>query len=181
MPTPDDIPALVLRLARLAEADDWARRLNPAQAAALDFLARANRFSRSPSHLAEWLGTTRGTVSQTLKALAARGLVAEEQAPRDRRSISYALTEAGRAALGQDAALQRDIAALPQAQAIATADALATLLRARLARRNWRAFGLCRICRHHMPDPGGETGYCRLLQVALAAGEPAQICAEHAA
>jgi DNA-binding MarR family transcriptional regulator len=181
MTVPDDLPDLVLRLARLAEAGDWARGLNPAQAAALDYLARANRFSRAPSHLAEWLGSTRGTVSQTLKALAARGLVAEGQAPRDRRSISYALTEAGRDMVGADRALRADVAALPPAQAAAAADALATLLRNMLARRNRRAFGLCRTCRHHRPDAGGETGYCRLLEVPLSAGELDQICAEHAA
>ncbi len=113
MTSASDLPELLLRLSRLAEAEGWDRGLNPAQAAALAYLARANRFSRAPSHLADWLGATRGTVSQTLKSLAARGLVAEGPAPRDRRSISYALTEAGQAALAGADGLAAALAALP--------------------------------------------------------------------
>lgn len=180
MATPEDLPDLILRLARLAEGEGWGHGLNPTQSTALAFLARANRFSRAPSHLADWLGTTRGTVSQTLKSLAARGLVVESPSPRDRRSISYSLTDAGSAALERTSALADALAALPPGQAMATADTLARLLRSLLARQSHRLFGLCRTCRHHQPKPDG-TAFCALLSVPLQIAEKDQLCAEHAA
>lgn len=175
-----DLPELLLRLSRLAEAEGWDRGLNPAQAAALAYLARANRFSRAPSHLADWLGATRGTVSQTLKSLAARGLVAEGPAPRDRRSISYALTESGQAAVAGADGLVAALADLPATQADQAAETLAALLRGLLDKRGHRPFGLCRNCRHHRPALAGGSAFCSLLSVSLEAAETTQICAEFA-
>ena len=60
------------------------------------YLARANRFSRGPSHLADWLGTTRGTVSQTLKALERDGLISRKAYPTVPVTVEYALTPLGR-------------------------------------------------------------------------------------
>lgn len=180
MTRPDDLSELLLRLSRLADAEIWALGLNPAQAAALDYLSRANRFSRAPSQLADWLGATRGTVSQTLKALAARGLVAESPSPRDRRSISYDLTDAGRAALAHPSSLAQAAASLPKAEALAAASALSELLKDLLKRRGHRPFGLCHSCRHHQLQPAG-TAFCGLLSVALLPAEADQICAEQAA
>ena len=174
------LPELILRLSRLAEAESWVQGLNPAQAAALAYLGRANRFSRAPSQVAGWLGATRGTVSQTLKALAARGLVTEAPSPHDRRSISYSLTAAGRAALAHPAPLAEAAATLPPAQAKAAAQVLALLLREMLARQGNRPFGLCRSCRHHQPR-GLAGAWCNLLSQPLAPQEADQICHEHAA
>ena len=61
------IRTLIERLAKITTAVDWQDGLNPAQYNALSYLALANRYSRSPSHVADYLCTTRGTASQTLK------------------------------------------------------------------------------------------------------------------
>ena len=87
--------ALLDRVFRVFSSEEWEEGINPAQRAALAYLARANRFSRSPSHVAEYLNSTRGTVSQTLKALTRKGLVAEHPSTTDKRSISYDVTPAG--------------------------------------------------------------------------------------
>jgi DNA-binding MarR family transcriptional regulator len=171
---------LLLRAARLTEAGDWDTGLNPAQAAALAYLARANRFSRAPSHLAEWLGTTRGTVSQSLKSLAARGLVQEQAAPRDRRSISYALTDAGLAALSARRGATAAAEALGPEVLQALELGLTSLLRSLLERNGKRAFGLCLTCRHHQTSDGAA-GFCTLLSEAIPAHETQKICIEHAA
>jgi DNA-binding MarR family transcriptional regulator len=76
--------------------------LNPAQWEALRFLGRANRYSRNPTALTDFLGTTKGTVSQTLIALERKRLVTREPDRRDRRSIRIELTPAGRQLLGRD-------------------------------------------------------------------------------
>lgn len=159
---------LLDRFARLLQARAWARGLNPAQAAALDYLGRANRFSRAPSHVADCLGTTRGTASQTLQALARKGLVRAEADPGDRRSVSYGLTEAGRGMAGA--------ADLPEALDPAERAAMVGMLE-RLVRglaAGGRSFGLCESCRHHRAGP-----YCALLNLALEPAEAGQLCHEH--
>ena len=52
---------------------------------------RANRFSPTPAALADYLASTRGTISQTLIALESKGHVTCEVGQRDRRSIDLAL------------------------------------------------------------------------------------------
>src|ERR1700674_5335522 len=48
--------------------------LQPVHLQALIYLSKANRYSNTPQALAEYLGLTKGTVSQTLLLLDPRGL-----------------------------------------------------------------------------------------------------------
>lgn len=164
------------RLARVSAADDWAGDLNPTQHAALSYLARANRFSRAPSQVADYLAATRGTVSQTLRALARKGLIAERRSALDKRSISYELTEAGRDALQRETALDAALDGLDAGDIAALDRGLEALAIRLLSARGMRAFGVCHTCRHHRPNDDG--GACALLGVALAPHETHQICHE---
>ena len=96
------VAELIDRLARLTRELQFVHGLNPAQWEALRFLARANRYSRSPGALAEFLGTTKGTASQTLIALENKGYIARERSDSDRRAMHLELTDAGRTLLEQD-------------------------------------------------------------------------------
>jgi DNA-binding MarR family transcriptional regulator len=169
---------LLHRLSRLMAAEGWGEDLNPTQRAALAYLARANRFSRAPSHVADYLSATRGTVSQTLKALERKGLIRAAPSDGDRRSIAYAPTPEGAAIAGRGGAVDDALADLPAPTAAALANGLATLTRDVLARRGGRSFGMCRTCRHH--DPRGPGGFCLLLGVDLDPPETRQLCHEHA-
>ena len=175
-----DAAHLIDRLERLARGGAPARGLNPAQWEALRYLARANRFSRTPAALADYLGSTRGTVSQTLIALEQKGLVARGPSPRDRRSVDLRLTAEGAAALEADPllTLASDIAA--SAEAAGLAAALRAVLRAAVARNGRRAFGLCRTCRHfrRSTDPGVTPHRCALLGEPLDEAESLAICVE---
>lgn len=174
---PGTLRALIERLGRLVAAEQWSADLNPPQAAALGYLARANRFSRAPSQVADYLGATRGTVSQTLIALQRKGLVAAEPSRADRRSLSYSVTAAGRALLAETE-LDRVLARVPEAEALAAG--LHAVLAGLLAARGGRAFGTCRTCVHHEArDAGG--GYCRLLSEPLLPEEAGQVCHEQVA
>jgi DNA-binding MarR family transcriptional regulator len=175
-PDPQRLKALIERLGRLVAAEQWAADLNPSQAAALGYLARANRFSRAPSQVADYLGATRGTVSQTLIALERKGLVAVEASPRDRRSLAYALTDTGRSALAETA-LERVLEAMADTKALEAG--LRAVLAGLLAARGGRAFGICRACQHY--EPKDDSGYCRLLSEPLLPEEAEQICHEQVA
>lgn len=173
---PNQLRALIERLARLSESEDWNDDLNPAQMAALRYLAAANRFSRAPSHVAAFSGSTRGTVSQTLRALDRKGLLTEARSEHDRRSISYSVTEAGRRLVGTRRTLDMAAGALPPERITMLETGLADLLRALLAARGGKPFGLCHQCRYH--ERRGAAGYCRLLNIDLEPAERDQICHE---
>lgn len=179
MKTADHIRALITRLARLDAAETWDNDLNPAQISALEYLSRANRFSRAPSHVAEYLRTTRGTMSQTLKALMRKGYVIETRSEADRRSIRYDLTEAGAESSNRIAALTAAIETLPVDRQTELVNDLSAVLTSRLAAQDGRAFGLCRTCAHHRTT--GEGAYCALLSLPLAPEETEQICHEQVA
>ena len=89
------IRTLIERLAKITTAVDWQDGLNPAQYNALSYLALANQYSRSPSHVADYLCTTRGTASQTLKSLEQKGFIRSVASATDKRSTTYQLTASG--------------------------------------------------------------------------------------
>ncbi len=176
--TSNRLHTLIDRLSRVLASDDWADGLNPAQRSALSFLARANRFSRSPSHLADYMCTTRGTASQTLKALAGKELIERDAPTGDKRSIAYRLTASGAKIAGRTEASQRKPTAPGNADDQKLEEGLTALLRAQLKAHSFRSFGICKTCKYH--DADGGKRYCRLLEVTLTQQDATQICTEHA-
>jgi DNA-binding MarR family transcriptional regulator len=184
MRTDGETIELIERLARLVTNEGHAHGLKPAQWEALRYLARANRFSRTPGGLTAYLGLTKGTVSQTLMSLERAGLVEKTANPGDGRSVRLDLTEKGRALLPLDgmAAIRQAFEALPPLMRAALGDGVAALVRSALAARSGRAFGICRDCRHFAADaraPGQH--YCQLLKEPLEDVEAGQICQEQEA
>ncbi|MGJ8617564.1 MAG: MarR family winged helix-turn-helix transcriptional regulator [Sulfitobacter sp.] len=167
---------LITRLARLDAATAWSGDLNPTQRAVLDYLGRANRFSRSPSHVAEYLGSTRGTVSQSLKSLSQKGYVTERRSTLDKRAISIELTAKGHAIARVDTPLTDVLSATPTEENDALLAALSRVLSDMLARNNGRAFGICKTCKYNNTTSDG--GYCTLLSEPLLPVETTQICFE---
>lgn len=176
-----DAAHLIDRLERLARNGATLGGLNPAQWEALRFLARANRFSRTPAALAEYLGSTRGTVSQTLIALEQKGFIERTRSARDGRSIDLALTRQGRKAIEGDPILDlaQTIAAIGH-EARILAELLRTTVQTLVARNGGRAFGACHTCRHFRRNVGKSTKphYCALLDQALSDGDSHAICIE---
>lgn len=171
------IKDLIDRLARINAADEWEADLNPTQWTALTYLARANRFSRSPSQVSDFMTATRGTVSQTLKALARKGLIEEIRSELDKRSISYTVTAKGAELAGRHSIIEAAVARLTDTDSTALENGLDTLLRQALKQRGLRPFGVCAACRHHQSKQNG--GFCILLQEPLTCAETTQICHEY--
>lgn len=170
------IRELINRLARLDAASAWVGDLNPTQRAVLHYLGRANRFSRSPSHVAEYLGTTRGTISQSFKSLLQKGYVTERRSAHDKRAISFELTAKGRHVAKLGGGLDQSISRLAEAEKQALQTVLTGILKTHISRNGGRAFGLCNTCMHFQPLDTG--GFCRLLSEPLAPEETSLICHE---
>jgi len=77
---------------RKAGADES---LQPVHLQALIYLSKANRYSNTPQALADYLGVTKGTVSQTLLLLDRRGLIERFEDEIDRRVVRLRLSSAG--------------------------------------------------------------------------------------
>lgn len=172
---------LIDRLARLTRVRDRSSGLVPAQWEALRYLATANRFSRTPAALADYLQTTRGTISQTLIALEQKGLVQKKAHLNDGRSITLVLTPQGKSLLNADALeiLACDIAESGEAEQLT--ELLENVLRTALTRRGGRAFGACRGCRFFRQSQLGPEPYrCGLLDEPLSESDANAICIEYA-
>lgn len=171
------IKELMNRLGRITAADEWVEDINPTQWTALYYLARANRFSRTPSQVSEFMSATRGTVSQTLKALARKGLIDEVRSETDKRSISYSVTRSGDDLLNARHSIDRALVNIDAAQRSALLTGLEQLTHNILIERGMRAFGICKTCRHHQSEAG--VNFCNLLNVQLSNAESEQICHEY--
>mgnify|MGYP001556026904 CR=1 FL=1 len=174
---------LIDRLERLTRAGDAPGGINPAQWEALRYLARANRFSRTPAALADYLASTRGTVSRTLASLESKGYVARMPNPRDGRSVDFALTAQAQKALRRDPlkAMAEDIDRALRQDAADLVDRLKRTLGTAIARNQGRAFGACASCRHFCPQAHAAAAaphHCRLLDVPLSDKDSLAICVE---
>lgn len=153
--------------------------LQPIQLSALMYLGRCNRYSDTPLAVTEYLGLTKGTVSQSLKALESKGLLVKQPDARDKRSVHLKLTEAARALL--DAVTPPDflVAAAQRmgADAAELEGLLLELLRNIQRGEDVPGFGLCRTCRFHQTVAGGA--FCGLTQEPLERREIELICREH--
>jgi DNA-binding MarR family transcriptional regulator len=69
---------------------------------ALRFLSRANRFSRTPSALASYVGTTRGTASFIIGELERLGYIERKRSATDKRSVLLSVTQQGKKFLARD-------------------------------------------------------------------------------
>ena len=188
----DDIPSEAVvwpleRLARLMRAREHDDGLNPAQWEALRYLDRANRFSNSPGALTQYLGATKGTISQTVISLERKGFIAKSVREGEKRSVVLALTAHGKAVLEKDPWKQIADSAgeLGNKTRRRLAKGLKEMLAAELARGQLKSFGLCTTCRFfrekgRSADSAGPH-HCMLLNVPLSTADSQRICVEHEA
>jgi DNA-binding MarR family transcriptional regulator len=176
------VAELIDRLARLTRELQFVDGLNPAQWEALRFLARANRYSRSPGALAEFLGTTKGTASQTLIALENKGYIAKARSEADRRAMRLDLTPAGEALLQADPILAIESAAgtLAEDVGMPLVQGLSRLLHGLQQRSCVKEFGVCcdctLLCVRHGTQPEEHASQCGMTGEALSTDDVSRVC-----
>ena len=181
----DAIAAPLERLARLMRAGEHEEGLNPAQWEALRYLSRANRFSNSPGALTSYLGATKGTISQTLKALERKGFVSKTTREGEKRSVVLVLTPKGQDTLARDpwARLTQAAGELSDKSRRRLAKGLRALLQKELARGGHHSFGLCATCRffreNGLDADARGPHQCMLLDEPLSQPDSRRICVEH--
>ncbi len=145
----------------------------------LDYLSRCNRYSDTPTALTNYLGMTRGTVSQTVLLLEKKGFIKKNIDLIDRRKLHLTLLDEGLALL--EASRSNDL--FTRARAILEADssdyeqsfikALSALQKA----HKGQSFGQCKTCSYFTQSLLGFS--CGLTKEPLSVSDSEKICQEH--
>lgn len=160
---------------------DGFKGLQPVQLEALHYLSSCNRYSNTPLAVADYLGLTKGTVSQTLSVLESYGLIEKIPDVSDKRVVRLVLTPSGQQ-LADEAIpppmLKVAVESLTEATCGEIVAGLQSLLQAMQKANRLKSFGLCRTCRHHRREPEGSR-WCALTREALLPADGEKICREH--
>lgn len=154
--------------------------LLPVQIEALTYLTRCNRYSDTPQAVTEYLGLTKGTVSQSLKVLEQKGFLRKIQDKEDKRITHLAVTAKGKKLIEQAfpaKSLEAALSKMNFAQGNTLEETLRSLLREMQHLHDRKTFAACHTCRFHEHH---EKGYvCGLTKEALSERDIQLICREH--
>jgi DNA-binding MarR family transcriptional regulator len=151
---------------------------------ALRFLSRANRFSRTPSALASYVGTTRGTASFIIGELERLGYLERKRSAQDKRSVMLSVTQQGKKFLVRDPVnvLVEAITALEDKAKVNFRDALRHVLDQSDAAEQRHHTDVCKRCiflREDRATTDSRTTAefsCRLFRAPIAEAEVDLLC-----
>jgi DNA-binding MarR family transcriptional regulator len=147
----------------------------------LMYLDQANRLSNTPQATTDYLGLTKGTVSQSILVLARKRLVTRQTDQRDGRVVRLVLTERGHLLLKElnlTAIWREALQPASPARVSSAMQVLRQVLVGLQTRAAKRSFGICATCRHNQ-RLGPRSYFCGLVQEKLSSPEVRQICREH--
>ncbi|NOT84240.1 MAG: winged helix-turn-helix transcriptional regulator [Methylococcaceae bacterium] len=152
---------LLERISALLSSEDRKRYaalgIQPVHVQVLEYLSLCNHYSDTPAALTEYLGLTKGTVSQSLQILERKGYISKTQDSDDGRVVHLRLLDAGLEMLhkvqpleifteAEERLLDREFKSLRHA--------LGTTLQVLQKANSTNSFGLCTTCRHFKEAEG---------------------------
>ncbi len=155
--------------------------LLPIHVRVLHYLATCNRLSDTPSAVTEYLGQTKGPVSQTLKVLQEKGLVTKMQDSNDRRITHLSVTRRGDRIVQKLVEVPELVDAttrLGSTRSVEVERALSDLISALHQAGGTKSFGICASCRYNQKVEN-DSYFCNLVQESLTAEETHLRCREH--
>lgn len=140
----------------------------------LQYLAMCNRYSNTAQALSEYLGQTKGSISQSLKCLEEQNLVERKPCTEDGRIVRLYLTAKSKKVM--KCIEKWFILDINDDEKIIAAfkSILITLQR----QKDQKGFGQCRSCRFNV-DNGDGSFLCGLTGEPLKKSETTLICREH--
>lgn len=180
--SPDVLLELVERLGNLLRAEfrraGAEEQLQPVHVHALVYLTRSNRYSNTPQAMAEYLGLTKGTMSQSLLLLDRRGLIERYQDDLDRRVVRLRLSTGGEQFLADSqpqSAWQNATRNISPNRIRNAVSALRETLATLQADSQGQPFGTCSGCRH-IQRLSARAHRCGLMGDRLSGPETRKIC-----
>lgn len=154
--------------------------LQPVQLRMLTYLDLCNQYSNTPAGVTEYMKLTKGTVSQSLKALEAKGYIEKRPDSQDKRQVHLEVTEAGQEILEHlpPSLIGEVNQMLGKEAAQETATVLHRLLVIMQRENGMSGFGVCRTCHYHQVHDEHHFR-CGLTEELLAAPQAELICREH--
>jgi DNA-binding MarR family transcriptional regulator len=154
--------------------------LHPVHVQVLEYLSTCNRFSDTPASVADYLGLTKGTVSQSLQVLERKGYIEKSQDSQDGRVVHLALSAVGTKLL--DGIKPLDVFAQAQhamssQQFTSIEGALNSILSELQKANNAKSFGVCSSCVNFVQRDNHTL--CNLTQLPLSQSDAKKICREH--
>ncbi len=147
----------------------------------LKYLSICNKYSDTPAAITNYLGMTRGTVSQSLILLEKRDFIKKKQDQTDKRVFHIQLLKKGMSTLfkakptdlfKKTAAILEKNSSLMGGKEIFI-EALTALQKA----NNSHSFGICKTCKNFTKK--STNFYCDLTQEKLSQSDSEKICLEH--
>jgi MarR family transcriptional repressor of emrRAB len=179
-----DIFELIERMAALIHSEERKKctelGLQPVHLQVLDYLSRCNRYSDTPAALTNYLGMTRGTVSQTLLLLSKKGFIKKTTDATDRRVVHLSLLAEGDTILKQARTSELFIKAalIFKKHNLVNPEELFVKALTSLQKANKsHSFGLCKTCQYFTKTADGFT--CGLTKEPLSQSDSEKICQEH--
>ncbi|MCE0557134.1 MULTISPECIES: MarR family winged helix-turn-helix transcriptional regulator [unclassified Motilimonas] len=155
--------------------------LHPVHLEVLYYLSRCNLFSDTPAAVKDFLGTTKGTTSQSITLLENKGYLTKTKDAQDKRVYHLSLTDAGKDIADQTMpppSLRHALERCSNDQSSTLEQQLEALLIDIQNETRNVSFGLCKTCIHHAPK--NQTLFlCQLTQKELPRKFGELICREH--
>jgi MarR family transcriptional regulator, negative regulator of the multidrug operon emrRAB len=179
-----DVFDLIERMAALLRSEERKKctelGLQPVHLQILDYLSRCNRYSDTPAALTNYLGMTRGTVSQSLLLLMKKGFIKKTVDSKDRRVIHLSLLLEGEDVLkkARSSDLFHQASTIFKENNFANHhDIFSNALTALQKANQSHSFGLCKTCRYFTESSAGFI--CGLTKEPLSQSDSEKICQEH--
>ncbi|MGI2110422.1 MarR family winged helix-turn-helix transcriptional regulator [Shewanella frigidimarina] len=180
----DELFNLIERLANLlrqeTRLEGQSLGLQPVQQEALYFLSTCNRYSDTTLAVTEYLGLTKGTVSQSLKILESKSLILRVKDKKDKRITHLKVTKAGHDFLMKTCPPQKFTDAIT---GLSVDEALDTKMLLKKVLNNYQlatgrtAFGVCKHCKFNQKTSDGIV--CGLTKEPLSSNDILLICREY--
>jgi DNA-binding MarR family transcriptional regulator len=155
--------------------------LQPVQLEALHYLSLCNRYSDTPMATTEYLGQTKGTVSQTLKVLEEKGLLKKVADESDKRVIHLKVSKSGDKLLQKYIPSRQFVDACEQLSEQSQSQiitCLRELLQTTQRTNGMKTFGVCHTCRYNQKNNNSQY-FCNLTHEPLSCNDIQLICREH--
>ena len=155
--------------------------LQPIHLEILFYLSRCNKYSNTPAALTEYIGITKGTMSQSITLLQSKKLLVKVQDENDRRIVHLFLTKKGELITKETtppSSIKQILEHYSDEHKDVLLNGLEHMLSSLQSYNNNSSFGLCNTCTFHKPISDTHF-HCELTGENLELASGHLICREH--
>ena len=143
----------------------------------LHYLSVSNKYSNTAQALCEFLGQTKGSISQSLSFLELEFYIEKKEDEQDKRCTRLFLTDKGKDALAR-ATKKMKPSLFEKAENAKWADSLKSMIKALQEKSGDKGFGQCHSCHYNRTLPNGKF-QCGLTGDPLTKTDTSKLCREH--